>query len=738
MFAREHFSSGLGRGDWTGSPDYGGCLFLAFECFERNNCWGRLDVGLPVLLEHVQTCVGCRIIRRAIKDFAPHLLEEGRHESCTLRIDGGYDHENTWNAILSVEIFENGMDDCGRKFQLLRRSTVEPLFEDNYDYSGRRSNRFGQSLHIVEDSSSQAAFDRAAKWLAHCVKNDKACEPPDDDFMPAHLVDVGSDSQSPFLFKTSVSRKPYACLSYCWGPGSDAILKTTTSNIEDHYQEIPESTMPEGIRDAIRLCRGLRIPFLWVDSLCLVQDDVTAWLDGAAQMSQIYLNSHLTIAALEPETCKYPFLGPQRFGKRDWQRLVKSPTADGGEADPGPDLLIRPESDTLLRETPYSLDKRAWCLQESMLPNRRLCFDGNEMIWECLCRQLCECGHTIRNPLTVRHVENGAALKLSRLKASPILSGPRPHSYRGDNASEYSATRGNIREMRATWRRLVGMYSDRQMTRGDDKLRAIAGLAKLLADRFRHEGFTKENDEYLAGLWKHEIHLDLAWDVASLPAEPEIALQRPEGEDPPWNVPTWSWASSQGSISGSFQTTTGHWKYKPHATDVCRLVEAHCERENAHDEMSAVTQGCLTLQGALVPVELIAEVEITESPFTIRDPNRDDRVAWVQSKNQNVNEVLLDHPRHRVELKWLVSENSPPWAGGEYYCFRLFSWVADTGKIWGGERQFMGPETCFLVLKRSERVASALERIGIGRHTTMNLNPCPLFEEYEETIISIV
>lgn len=249
--------------------------------------------------------------------------------------------------------------------------------------------------------------------------------------MPAHLVDVGSDSQSPFLVKTSGTRKPYACLSYCWGPGSDTILKTTTSNIEDHYQKIPESAMPEAIRDAIRVCRGLQIPFLWVDSLCLVQDDVTAWLDGAAQMSQIYLNSHVTIAALEPETCKSPFLGPQRFGKRDWQRLVKSPTADRGEADPGPDLFIRPESDTPPRRTPYSLDKRAWCLQESMLPNRRLCFDGNEMIWECLCRQLCECGHTIRKPLAVRHAENGAALKVSRLKASPVLSHPRLIHTRG-------------------------------------------------------------------------------------------------------------------------------------------------------------------------------------------------------------------------------------------------------------------------------------------------------------------
>lgn len=578
--------------------------------------------------------------------------------------------------------------------------------------------------------------------------------------MPTHLINVGSDSQSPFLFKTSGTRKPYACLSYCWGPDSHAILKTTTANIKDHYQRISESEMPQGIQDAIKVCRGLQIPFLWVDSLCLIQDDVTAWLDGAAQMSQIYLNSHLTIAALEPETCKSPFLGPQRFGDRNWQRLVKSPAADG-EADSGPDLLIRPESDKPPRDTPYSLDKRAWCLQESMLPNRRLCFNGDEMMWECLCRQICECGHNNRQSRTLCHVENGAALKLNRLKTTHIPS----------------AREGDLHKMRTFWRDLVELYSDRQMTRGDDKLRAIAGLAKLLAERFRHKTsrhktfryetfqhkafrhkafqyktfrhktFTKDNDEYLAGLWKHEIHLDLTWVVASLPAEPENVLQRPEGEGPRWNVPTWSWASSQGSISYDSESARVSWKYKPHATDVCQLVEADCERENVHDEMSAVTQGRLTLQGALVPVELIADVESTQIPVfrslvdemkTIRDPDCANRVAWVRSRNQNVNKVLLDHPRHRVELQGLVSEKPPAWTGGKYYCFRLFSWVADKYTVRNGKRQFMRPETWFLVLKRSERVASAMERIGIGSLRIMGLQECPIFEEYEQATISIV
>ncbi|EEU34680.1 uncharacterized protein NECHADRAFT_82337 [Fusarium vanettenii 77-13-4] len=745
MFSRKHFSSGLQRGDWTGYPYFNGCVFLAFEAYERNGCYGPHVVELPTLLEHVRTCVGCLIFRRAIENLTPHLLQEGRYQSCILCMTGGYDPDNQWNGILTVRIIENEMDDGSKKFQLFRRSTVEPFFEENYDYSGEKRNRFAQSLHVVEDSSSQAAFDRAAKWLAHCVENDKACDPPDDEFMPMHLINVGSASQSPFLFRTTGTRQPYACLSYCWGPGSDAILKTTTSNIEDHYQKIPEFAMPEAIRDAVRVCRGLKIPFLWVDSLCLVQDDTEAWLTGAAQMSQIYLNSHLTIAALEPGTCRASFLGPQKFGDRNWQRLVR-PVALDEAADQGHDLLIRPNSDASPRDSPYSLDKRAWCLQESMLPNRRLCFDGNEMIWECLCRQLCECGHTIRKPLTIRHVENGAALKVNRLKATPILSDPRPHSFGRDHVSEYSATWGHIHEMRTTWRRLVGVYSRRQMTRGDDKLRAIAGLAKIFAERFQNEGATNNNDEYLAGLWKHEVHLDLSWAVTSLPSELEDTASRSGSEGPRWNVPTWSWASTPGHIAYDSEQARVSWKYTPQATDACQLVEAHCERENAHDEMSAVIQGRLSLRGALVQVELLAEVESTETlgvphHFEMRitrDQGCADRVAWARSSNEKVNRVLLDHQKHQVGLQEGASREPVVGAAGEYYCFRIFSWVADTGKVYGGERQFMGPETWFLVLKKSQRVKGAMERIGIGSAETSDSEPCPVFEEYEKTTISIV
>jgi hypothetical protein len=169
-------------------------------------------------------------------------------------------------------------------------------------------------------------------------------------------------------------------------------VKTEKKNLEDHYKGITFSQLPKTIRDTIHLCRGLKLENLWIDSLCIVQDDDESWLQDAAQMDQVYANSHLTIAGLEPYYCQGGILGEQKFGQPEWQRRIVTDVAVevGG---PGSEILLRPKAITEEISMRSSLDGRGWCLQESILPNRRICFDGHEMIWECVSRKICECGH---------------------------------------------------------------------------------------------------------------------------------------------------------------------------------------------------------------------------------------------------------------------------------------------------------------------------------------------------------
>lgn len=364
--------------------------------------------------------------------------------------------------------------------------------------------------------------------------------------------------------------------------------------------------MPPSIQGALKVCRGLHIPFLWVDSLCMVQDDIQAWLHGSTEMDRIYLNSHLTIADLEPATCKSHFLGLQSFGDGKWQQHVKTgvPTHKDG---PEIELFVRLSYPTPTPNKQHSLDKRAWCMQESLPPNRRLCFNGDEMVWECLCRHLCECGHTIETKNPSPYADRGIGFKLRRLKAKPHVPFSKriqnfadtdPPLPRGDIESTWSAASGSIGAMRTRWRRLIADYSHQNLSQEVDKLRAVAGLAKMLADRFRHEppdslnDTPKGHDEYLAGLWKNGLHLDLLWTVTDVPNQ----VSGEHGNAVPgWIIPTWSWASTAGRVDYECEHFVTPWKRTPRATNVCRIEGINLERELEEDETSAIIRGSVTL-----------------------------------------------------------------------------------------------------------------------------------------------
>jgi hypothetical protein len=263
-------------------------------------------------------------------------------------------------------------------------------WQDQYELFGRDA----QSLEIASDSSSAMAINRISKWLSHCLENDEHCRIPNPKYMPHRLLNVGSNARpDPFLFEPK-SPVPYVCLSYCWGADPIGILKTKQGNLKNHYEGIPLSRLPKTIRDTIHLCRGLKLENLWIDALCIVQDDPKSWFQDASQMHQVYANSHLTIAGLEPYYCQGGIVGEQEFGQPEWQRRIVTDVGFevGGPGSESSEILVRPGT-TQEGSARSSLDGRGWCLQESILPNRRICFDGHEMTWECVSRKICECGH---------------------------------------------------------------------------------------------------------------------------------------------------------------------------------------------------------------------------------------------------------------------------------------------------------------------------------------------------------
>jgi hypothetical protein len=90
--------------------------------------------------------------------------------------------------------------------------------------------------------------------------------------------------------------EPYVCLSHCWGTSGHSDV-TTTANLESKMLGIPIESLPQTFLDAIIIVQKIGLEYLWVDSLCIIQDDRDDWEKESAKMAGIYQGAFLTIAA---------------------------------------------------------------------------------------------------------------------------------------------------------------------------------------------------------------------------------------------------------------------------------------------------------------------------------------------------------------------------------------------------------------------------------------------------------
>jgi hypothetical protein len=110
-------------------------------------------------------------------------------------------------------------------------------------------------------------------------------------------------------------RGQYVALSYCWG--NHLAYTTTKDNIERHKRMIPFSDLPRTLQDAMFLVRYLGLRYIWIDCLCIVQDDKADWEREAARMADVYSKSYLSIAATRASHCDEGFLHPRKVRDRE-------------------------------------------------------------------------------------------------------------------------------------------------------------------------------------------------------------------------------------------------------------------------------------------------------------------------------------------------------------------------------------------------------------------------------------
>lgn len=364
----------------------------------------------------------------------------------------------------------------------------------------------------------------------------------------------------------------YVCLSYCWGGTINICL--TKDRYHSYMRRITWSSLPEGYRDAIKLTRKLGIRYIWIDSLCIIQDDKDDWRAEAAHMASVFQGAHVTISgtrSANPHQSYFTQSENKYKAKRVEHRDDKGKTWHANVRRTIPHFFSSDASG----EPNYSLGdfpllNRGWVFQERLLSPRILHLGDVEMAWECNEVCACECmGET-----TIYETE------------------PRWAHTKGAHVRNLSSAT-EAKELYPDWRSTVENYKKTRLTYQDDILPAIAGVVKNM-QRYR-------KDKYLAGVWEDSLLDDLAWQAT------QSVLPRPDA----WTAPTWSWASVTSRINYSNLRTTLAPKFMEEADSKKQrtvVIEASTESAGADPTMEVIL-GHIVLFGPMITARLECDEE---------------------------------------------------------------------------------------------------------------------------------
>lgn len=413
--------------------------------------------------------------------------------------------------------------------------------------------------------------------------------------IPTRLIDVRATATSDCRLVVTDPEAPptdtrYIALSYCWGnqEESKAQLTTRRGSLKERLRGFTLAEASPVLRDAVEVARALGIPHLWVDSVCIVQDDRLDWEKEAANMSLVYRHAWLTVCAMNTGSCLEHFLErpppqystPVPFKSRlhpgvdgsYWVRWHTSIARNlGGRTHLGADMTSRWMT-------------RGWTFQELHLPSNVLMFGKHKMHYR---------GSRWEFPEGSDGFSTGASkgstfdLEMLREDDKALISG---------------------------WTALMAKASERNLTKPTDKLPSVSGMARIATQNCPQQ--------YLAGIRKDCAHRDLMWSqqlwVLDNHGTTLTAVIDSLEKQAPYIAPSWSWASRAAAIDGWTQGPLLKTIYVQDVEKEYKNMEAYTVVVGANP-FGEVTGGVMTVTAAVLPIDSqqlrFLDMPVTRSPY---------------------------------------------------------------------------------------------------------------------------
>ncbi|ETS83808.1 hypothetical protein PFICI_05684 [Pestalotiopsis fici W106-1] len=379
-------------------------------------------------------------------------------------------------------------------------------------------------------ASSIADWATVRQWKSVCEKDHGACGERAASELPAHfrLIDVTSR----YIIDITTSPPSFFALSYVWGAGSEDEMTLRQNNLVDLQKPGSLHELPRTIVDAMRVCEQLGQRYLWVDRLCIVQDDKQDKYGQIRSLEAIYSRAELVIIAASGDDMQSGLPGVDNTFPRQQYQFATDVF--------GFTLVNKLHDFSSALRTVWN--DRGWTYQEAVLARRKLYFTAAEIWFECA----------------------------EGIKRQNEYSTTWPKA-RGYQARSYTNA-GSSGDDFEDYRYHLGQYSRRILTYPSDVYHAFRGI----------EAAFYPGSEIIHGLPACDFSRALLWSPYNRPE-----LQERQCSDQEIVLPSWSWASLIGAIEtcGLFGTNK---KYYMHGSFYCSLCK--WETSENQDDQQALRQ----------------------------------------------------------------------------------------------------------------------------------------------------